>query len=422
MRRNKMAHVAEYKKRIVKEFIDLMKEYPIIGAVNLENMPAPQLQIMRKQLRGKVELRMTKRRLMRLIIEQAKDDKKGIEGLEKYLVGMPALLFTKENPFSLFKIIKKSKSKAPAKPGQIAPFDIEVKAGPTQFAPGPIISELSSLGLKTGVEEGKVVIKADAIVVKEGEKINDNAASMLLRLGIEPMEIGLDVTAVFEDGIIYDKKTLNIDEEQFMKDLVQADQWAFNLAVDAGIHNKRTTEFMIQKAFRESKAIAIDLDILTDETVGIMLGKAEAQAKSLKADAKIPDAEEKKVEEKAEEERLAEAPKKKEKAEEPKVEEEKKKEVKDQPAEEKKEEKVEEKPKLAQVEKEEQKEEPKKEVKEEETPVEDKTEEESKEDIDIEEENKPEEKSTDDKVKDMVKKAKDFAEKKIPSADDLLKD
>ncbi|MFH1054000.1 MAG: 50S ribosomal protein L10 [Candidatus Woesearchaeota archaeon] len=372
-----MAHVAEYKKRIVKEFVDLMNKYPIIGAVNLENMPAPQLQKMRKQLRGKVELRMTKRRLMKLIIKQAKDDKKGIEGLEKYLVGMPALLFTKENPFSLFKIIKKSKSKAPAKPGQTAPHDIEIKAGPTQFAPGPIISELSSLGLKTGVEEGKVVIKADAIVVKEGEKINNNAASMLLRLGIEPMEVGLDVTAVFEDGIIYDKKTLNIDEEQFMKDLAQADQWAFNLAVEAGIHNKRTAEFMIQKAFRESKAIAIDLDILTDETVGIMLGKAEAQAKSLKADANIPDAEEKKEErpaeiERPEEEKPTEAPKKEEKIEEPKAEEEKK------------------------------------------------TEEEPEEDI--EEEKKPEEKSTDDKVKDMVKKAKDFAEKKIPSADDLLKD
>ncbi|MBI2112759.1 50S ribosomal protein L10, partial [Candidatus Woesearchaeota archaeon] len=36
-------------------------------------------------------------------------------------------------------MLEKNKSNAPAKPGQVAPKDITVKAGATSFAPGPII-------------------------------------------------------------------------------------------------------------------------------------------------------------------------------------------------------------------------------------------------------------------------------------------
>src|SRR3989338_2085586 len=114
---------------------------------------------------------------------------------------MPALLLKKENPFSLYKILKKSKSSASAKAGQIAPRDIIVPAGPTPFTPGPVISEFAALGIKAGVEGGKVAVKQDTTACKEGKPINAPLASMLARLGIEPMEIGLNLVAVFENGV-----------------------------------------------------------------------------------------------------------------------------------------------------------------------------------------------------------------------------
>ena len=54
------AHVADYKKVVVKKIVELLKQYPIIGCINMENLPASQLQNMRGQLRGKVEMLMTK--------------------------------------------------------------------------------------------------------------------------------------------------------------------------------------------------------------------------------------------------------------------------------------------------------------------------------------------------------------------------
>src|SRR3989338_6929382 len=107
-----MAHVADYKKNTVARFAKLIRDYPIIGVVNMENLPAPQLQKMRAQLRDKMVLLMTKRRLLNIAIDSCKNDKKDIEKLNEHLKGMPALLFTKENPFTLFKTLKKNKSKA----------------------------------------------------------------------------------------------------------------------------------------------------------------------------------------------------------------------------------------------------------------------------------------------------------------------
>jgi len=226
---------------------------------------------------------MAKKRIINLAIKNSAAKKKGVEKLSKHLKGHPALLFTKENPFKLFKTLEKNKSNAPAKAGQTAPKNITVPAGPTGFSPGPIIGELGMLGIKTGIENGKVAIKADAIVVHEGEIIKPNVASLLLRLKIEPMEIGLDLRAVFEDGEIFTKDLLAVDDAKYASDIVQAYTWSINLGVEAGIYNTVTTEIMLQKAYNDSKALAREQNILADAVVGEILAKAEAQMNALRS-------------------------------------------------------------------------------------------------------------------------------------------
>tara|TARA_B100000315_G_scaffold252012_1_gene287896 strand:+ start:3375 stop:4775 length:1401 start_codon:yes stop_codon:yes gene_type:complete len=326
-----MAHVAQYKKDIVKKVIDLCGKYPIIGILNMENLPTAQLQTMKEKLRGKCEIFMTKKRLFKIAIEDAAKSKKGLEKVIEKFQGMPALIFTSDNPFSLFKILKQNKSEAPAKPGQIAPKDIEIKAGPTPFPPGPVISELGALGLKTKVEDGKVTILEDTVVCKEGDEVSGPLSSMLLRLDIKPMEIGLNIVSVFENGELLDSKVLDIDEDKFNADLASAISGAFNLSIEIGYPTKDNINMMVGKAFRDSKAVGLEAGILADMIKEEVLAKVEAGAKALKEEANIevPD---KKVEPKEEE-------KKEEVKEEPKKEE-VKEEVKEpvQPTEEKKEE------------------------------------------------------------------------------------
>lgn len=283
----KMAHVAEYKKETVKTFTKLIDEYPIIGVVNMNNLPTKQLQKMRENLRNTVILKMTKKRLIKIAIDKSK--KPNIQLLKDKLKGMPAILFTKENPFALYSTLKKNKSKAPISAGQVAPNDIIVSAGKTNFSPGPVIGELGSFGIKSGVENGKIAIKEDKVVAKEGVVVNAKLAGLLQRLGVEPMEIGLDLVVVYENGEILTKTVLDIDEDAYKNEFQTAARMAFNLAINAAYPTQETIKLLIQKAALESKALAIEANILTDETVGLILSKAQREANALKSKANITD-------------------------------------------------------------------------------------------------------------------------------------
>ncbi|MFQ5475246.1 MAG: 50S ribosomal protein L10, partial [Candidatus Nanoarchaeia archaeon] len=143
--------------------------------------------------------------------------------------------------------------------------------------------ELGGVGIPAGIEGGKVTIKKDTVVVKEGEAINAKLAGLLTRLGIEPMEIGLALTAAYEDGNIFTKDILSIDEKAYLNNITTAHRWAFNLAMDAGILTKETTELMITKAFSDARALAVSQHILTEVTRDLLLSKAEQHAMGLKA-------------------------------------------------------------------------------------------------------------------------------------------
>jgi len=276
------AHVSDQKKKIVAEIKELAKQYPIMGLVDMENLPSRQLQRMRATLKGTVVVFMTKARLMKVSFDALDKEVPGIVQLKEKLKGMPALIFTKESPFKLYKMLKASKSAAPAKAGQTAPKDIIVNAGPTPFAPGPVIGELGQLGIKAGIEDGKVAIKEDKLLVKEGDTITDKQAEILTRLSIEPMEVGLNIISVLEAGTLFDRKTLDIDEEAYINNLKALSAEAFNLAIKIGYTTKDTITVLLSKAYRESSALADSQDIITDENIKRLVGKAEAQAASLK--------------------------------------------------------------------------------------------------------------------------------------------
>ncbi|MFT7615713.1 MAG: large subunit ribosomal protein L10 [Candidatus Woesearchaeota archaeon] len=275
-----VAHVSQKKKDVVQEFSKLVDQFPIIGVVNMEGLPTPQLQTMRASLRNDgVVLRMTKKRLLKIILSQAKAP--GLKDLVEKMRGQPALLCARDNPFKLYKKLQKSKSPAPAKGGQTAPTDIIVPAGPTGFAPGPIIAELGSFQIKAGIDAGKVVVKEDSLVAKEGEVISAGLASVLTRLGINPMEIGLDLVACVEDGMVYDKKILAVDEDQYLADIISAHQEAFALGMECSIPNAQTIELLIGKASNDAVSLALEKAIVNKEVVDKLLGRAQAQASHL---------------------------------------------------------------------------------------------------------------------------------------------
>ena len=270
-----MPHVAEWKKEKVADLENLTNSHEIVGIVNLADIPAPQLQTMRKSLSGKAILKMSRKNFIKIALENV--GKENIEGLSDYLEGQQARVFTEMNPFKLFKILEDSKTEAPAKAGAIAPADIVVPAGDTSFPPGPILGELQQAGIPAKIDKGSIVVQEDAVVVEEGEPVPKNVADVLTKLEIYPMEVGIDLLAVYEDNTIYTADVLKIDEEETKTSIASAYQSAINLSVFAGILNSESAPLLIQKAARDAMNLAINANILTSKTTDQILSKAYAQ-------------------------------------------------------------------------------------------------------------------------------------------------
>lgn len=283
--------VSEKKKKIVQELIRLIQAHPVIALVDLQNLPTPQLQNLRARLRTQnIVLTMSRKKLLTLALKNS--PKPNLDQLVRKIKGLPALLLARENPFALYSLLQKNKSSAPAKPNQVAPKDIIIPAGPTNFAPGPIISELASVGIKTKVEGGKLTIIQDTLVAKEGDLISPKLAETLKRLDLQPMEIGLSLVAAWENGFLFEAQQLHIDEREYFNNLTLAFQESFCLAVEIAYPTEENIELLLQKAFQLSQSLALDQNILTDLTVAEILAKTEQQALALGSEAgiEIPEA------------------------------------------------------------------------------------------------------------------------------------
>ena len=276
-----MAHVAEWKKEEVKELIGIINEYDVIGIVDLMNIPAKQLQEMRKNLKKDAVIRMAKKNLIDLALEDCDADKTNIVDLSEHMNGQVALIATEMNPFKLYKILENSKTSAPAKAGAIAPDDIVVPEGDTGLTNLAFMGELGQVGIPARPQDGKIFIQKETVVVEAGEEVSKQMAATLARLDINPMEVGIDLKAVYEDGFIYTSDLLAIDEEQTLADVQNAFKNAFNLSVNAAIPTSKTTSTIITLAYTRAINVGVEAAIMTSETSEPIIGLAQAKMLAL---------------------------------------------------------------------------------------------------------------------------------------------
>ncbi len=272
--------VKQWKVEKVDELQKAFISSPTTAIVNVHGIPAPQMQGIRAGLKDKVTITMTRKRIISRALKNVPGKEKLAE-LVEHMKGETAIVLTALNPFKLFKALEASKVKSPAKAGQTAPCDIYVPEGDTGYPPGPMIGELGRHGIKSAVQKGTIHVTKEKLMVKEGEVIVEDMADILSKLHVEPMELGLDLRAAFEDGIIFPHDALIIDEAAFISDIMMAQTWAMNLAINQGIMNSETSAPLLSKAYRDAIALASHIAFLTPETAEAILQKANAQCLSL---------------------------------------------------------------------------------------------------------------------------------------------
>jgi len=271
--------VLDEKSNEVEAIKEILKEYKSVGIASLKKVRASQLQELKKSMAGKVYLRVLKNTLIRLAIDEMNQAE--LKKLEEYLEGSNVFLFTDLNPFKLALLLERGKVKTTAKANDIAAMDVVIPASNTGQPPGPVISQLNAVGLPTKIENGSVWVSKDTLVVRKGEVINERLASVLSKLGIKAVELGISMRAVFDNGMMITGDQLKIDVAATRRDVESSNREAFALALSIGYASKDTIKPLLQQAYQKAIALSIGAAIPTKETIADLIRKANSEMNSL---------------------------------------------------------------------------------------------------------------------------------------------
>jgi large subunit ribosomal protein L10 len=275
---HRTAHLPEWKVKEVKELVERISKSRVVGIVGMREIPADDLQQMRGELRSQVEIKMVRNSIARRALESSEE---GIRPLADSIEDQSALIFSNGNPFKLYSMFEKAKRPMALRAGSRAPKDIVVEAGETSFSPGPMVGKLQAAGIPAAIKGGKVVINQKITIVKEGEVVSAKTADILKTMEIFPKNVGLELRAVCEGGLVFKSKDLAIDVDGLLSEMGSASAKAFNFAVEIGYPTPKTITAMLQRSSIKAKNLVAECGIPVPGMMDLVILRAAANANAI---------------------------------------------------------------------------------------------------------------------------------------------
>jgi large subunit ribosomal protein L10 len=242
----------------VDHLVDLFKKYTNVAVIEVARLNDRQIQEIRKILRGKAIIRMSKKSLQLRAVEKYKDEskKENLDELVEMIPGQAALCFTDLDVFELKKIFLQSEWMVPAKPDEITPVDIWVPAGDTGLPTGQVISELNmTLRLPTRIQNDTIWVREDTQTHKAGDFVDVKQAAVLKKLGITPIESLIKIHYAWSDGEIITEDVLYMDLTKFKQDFTRAYREALGILFEMPFFSEDMTEDYLRKATSEANLV-----------------------------------------------------------------------------------------------------------------------------------------------------------------------
>ncbi|MFG1415583.1 MAG: 50S ribosomal protein L10 [Thermoplasmataceae archaeon] len=274
-----MRHPASWKVELVDKVSKEIDNAGTVAIVDIHGLRNNQFQNIRRDVRGDLNIRVMRLTLLLKAIEKSK--KPGLAGLSKEVKGQVALVTTNSEPVSVNNVLRKKRQMMSPRGGETASDDIVVPEGETSFPPGPMISEFQKAGLQTAIEKGKIVIKRESVVVKKGEVISKERASLLQKLDIKPIEVGLNLLAAYSSGTIFTSDVLSITPESLSLDIAMSFARAKTLALEAGFLVPEIIPDMIVKARLIAESLALKAGIVDESSIQLFILKAIQEASAV---------------------------------------------------------------------------------------------------------------------------------------------
>jgi len=296
----------ERKGEYMKKLTNLLDEYNQIIIVECDNVSSNQMQKVRSVLRGKAVLLMGKKTMMRKAIRDHVHQNPACEHLIPHLYGNIGFVFTNQDLAEVRELVTSLKVGAPAKAGTVAPNDVIVPAGPTGLEPTQT-SFLQALNIGTKIVKGQIEILAPATLIHAGEKVGQSEATLLSKLNIRPFSYGLVPRVIFDHGLIYENKVLDMTLADVSAVISKGVSNIAALGLQIGYPTLASVPHSIMNGFKNLVSIAIGTEYTFKEAEQMkdMILHPEKFAAAAAAAAPVEKKEEK-VEAKKEEEKKEE--------------------------------------------------------------------------------------------------------------------
>jgi large subunit ribosomal protein L10 len=269
----------EQKIKFVAEKSKELKNYKIVGIIQLNGKPDRLLQASRSRLRQEMKLITGKRSLLSRILESDERTKPLVQELK----GTSAILLANGDPFEIYGKFSSNVIKLAAKPRQIAPADIWINEGETGVAPGQGVTELKQAGIDVQIQKGKVVISKEKVLVPKGAVISLAVAKALHTLNITPFEASIVPEVLLWEKVQLRRDVLNISPERTAQSLSLCFRNALALSSELGIVNQYTVMPLIAKAYNSAIALGTSVNAYDTGIIERVLAKAAMQASGLES-------------------------------------------------------------------------------------------------------------------------------------------
>ncbi len=273
--------VPKAKRQATIQLAEQISKHKVIVVADLRKVRSSQIMEIRKKMRGKVNMLVTKNTMVGKAAEMIEKDRKNIGEFAKALSGPSLFLLTDMNPFELKNVLDKNKVQVAAKDGDIASNEIVVRAGNTGMSPGPVISEFSEAKVPTKIESGSIYISKDTVVARRGDRISGKVASVLSKLGMKPMEAGLSLVVAYDEGLVLRSDDLRFDISEYMNDFQLAVKKALWLAAETNYVTPESAPMILSKAQRQALMLSLESEYPAVSAVPQILRTAFMEMKTL---------------------------------------------------------------------------------------------------------------------------------------------
>merc|ERR1719229_752167 len=141
---------------------------------------------------------------------------------------------------------------------------MSLPSGPTGMDPSQT-SFFQALNIGTKIVKGQIELVSEFPILKVGDKVSPSAAVLLNKLNIKPLEYGMEVQQVYQDGSVFAAAVLDIKDEVLIQKFIAgiANMAAFSREI--GIPTEAGLPHAFGNAFKNIAALIADADFTFKE-------------------------------------------------------------------------------------------------------------------------------------------------------------